>query len=318
MAHENCEYVIDDNTATAAIPVKTRKPRPDPMILKLFQLAFRVGGHLSPKIASHIAYNLWLTPPRFKTPVSERSALESAVVEFHRINDRDIATYRWGQSKATGPTVLLVHGWSGRGTQLGAFVKPLINAGYRVLSFDAPAHGKSSGKQTNIYEIADAILALQDYYGEFDSVITHSFGGPCTALAVQRGLNIRRFVSICPPATTIGLVTKFVSALHMTEKTGAKLIHRIETTFGNHIWKQLSMTNTVKKINIPGFIIHDTHDIDIPWEEGQAVACAWNNAPFKLTNGLGHRRILRDSSVIESAVDFIINKKLTEQKFFPA
>ena len=316
MSNNTYESVIDSNTVTYALPLKTKKPRPQPIILKLFQLAFRVGGRLSPTIASRIAYKLWFTPTRFKTPASERSVLESAAVVFHPINGRNIATFSWGAGN--GPTVLLVHGWSGRGTQLGSFVEPLLDAGYRVISFDAPAHGKSSGKETTLYEITDVIVALQEHYGTFDSVISHSFGGPCTALAVQRGLKTERIVSVCPPATTIGLVEKFVSTLHITEKTGAKLISRIEATFGKHIWEELSMTNNVKEINIPGLIIHDAHDTDIPWEEGQAVAYAWNNAPFKITSGLGHRRILRDSTVIESVVDFIKDKKLTEQQFVPA
>ncbi len=310
MSNNSRESVIDRNVVTKALTANT-KQHSEPMILKLFQLAFKIGGILSPKITSRLAYNLWLTPPRFKTPASERHALESATIEYHQISDLSIATFRWGPAKPTDkPKVLLVHGWSGRGTQLFSFIEPLIKAGYQVISFDAPAHGKSSGKQTNIYQIVDVILALQEHYGNFDSVITHSFGGPCTAVAVRQGLKINRFVSICPPATTIGLVTKFVSALHITEKTRKKLIERIEATFGKHIWEELAMVNTVKKIDIPGFVIHDTHDMDIPWEEGQAVAFSWNNAPFKITNGLGHRRILRDKYVIEAAVNFIADNHL--------
>lgn len=312
MPTENGETSNNSNTQAVVLSIKNRTSRPQPMLLKLLQLAFRIGGRLSPKLASYFAFRLWLTSPRYKTPDSERSTLESAIVEFHSIKKHRVASYIWGRSLPTAkPTVLLVHGWSGRGTQLGAFVEPLLEAGYRVLSFDAPAHGQSSGKQTTIYEIADVILALQDRYGEFDAVITHSFGGPCTALAVQNGLKINHFVAICPPATIIGLVKKFISALHLTEKTGKQLIRRIEKTFGKQIWQQLAMTKTVASIDAPGFVIHDTHDVDIPWEEGQAVARAWNNAPLKLTDGLGHRRILRDADVIRSAIDFITGKKLT-------
>ena len=300
MSNNIGESVFDNNAVTET--TKSQKRRPEPLILKLFQLGFKIGGRLSPAIAGRIAYNLWFTPTRFKTPASERNALESAAVEFHRVKNHNIATFSWGQS---GPVILLVHGWSGRGTQLGSFVEPLINAGYRVLSFDAPAHGLSSGKQTNLYEVADTMLALQDHYGDFASVITHSFGGPSTAVAMQRGLRAKSMVSISPPATTIGLVEKFSRVLQLPEKAGARLIELIETSFGKNIWEDISMGNTIKEIDMPGMVIHDAQDIDIPWEEGQAVACAWNNAPFKITSGLGHRRILRDADVIESAIDFI-------------
>jgi len=304
MSIRSGETVSRHETPTLTLSTKTGTPRPEPMLLKIFQLAFSIGGRLSPRIASHFAYRLWLTSPRFKTPASEQTALKSAVVEYHQIKNHTIVTYVWDRPDSRA-TVLLVHGWSGRGTQLGAFVQPLLDAGYRVLSFDAPAHGQSSGKQTTIYEIAEVILALQNLYGEFDSVITHSFGGPCTALAVQNGLNVDNFVAICPPATIIGLVRKFVSTLQITEKTAKQLIQRIEKNFGKDIWTQLAMTKTVTNIDVPGFVIHDSHDTDIPWEEGQAVAYAWNNAPFKITNGLGHRRILRDEDTINSAIKFI-------------
>jgi len=312
MSKNTYEFVDDSEKLALALSIKTSLSRPEPMILKLFQLAFAIGSRLSPKITSRFAYRLWRTSPRFKTPASERSALESAIVEFHQIKNHRIATYMWGRSKPVAkPTVLLVHGWSGRGTQLGSFVEPLLDAGYRVLSFDAPAHGQSSGKQTIIYEIADVILALQKIYGEFDSVITHSFGGPCTAMAIKNGLKIKRFVAICPPATIMGLVTKFISAMHINEKTGAELIRHIEKNFGSHIWQELSMITLVENLATPGFVIHDTHDVDIPWEEGQAVTQAWNNATFKITNNLGHRRILRDDDVIASAVSFISDNKAT-------
>ena len=284
----------------------TGKTRPDPMVLKLIRLAFQVGGRLAPPLAGRIAYKLWLTPTRHKTPESEKNALETAEIKYIQINDNNIATFSWGQS---GPIVLLVHGWSGRGTQLGSFVQPLLDAGYRVLSFDAPAHGKSSGKQTNLYQVADTLVALQEHFGEFDSIISHSFGGPCVITAIQRGLKINRMVSISPPANTLGLLEKFIHILRIPAKAGSHLTQRFETNFGKSIWHDVSMVNTVKQLQFPGMLIHDSHDQDIPWQEGHAIAQAWDQAQFIKTSGLGHRRILRDASVIKSAVSFIIDNK---------
>ena len=280
----------------------SKKPHPMPVILRLFRLGFRLGGALSPRLAGKLGYRLWFTPTRHKTPASEQAALQSATVEHHQIKDQTIACYHWGDS---GPTVLLVHGWSGRGTQLGAFAAPLVNAGYRVLSFDGPAHGQSTGKQTNLYEFADAILALREHYGEFESVITHSFGGPCLAVAMQRGLSTKRVVSISPPADAEGLVKKFSATLTIPAKAEQDMLRRIETDFGADIWQKISMQHTVRDLAIPALVIHDEHDHDVSWQEGEAVARAWNNAPFIKTSKLGHRRILRDPATIETAVNFI-------------
>ena len=285
------------------------KPRPEPAVLKLIRFAFQVGGRIAPPIAGRIAYKLWLTPTRHKTPASEKEALDSADIQYIQINDNKITTFSWGTS---GPIVLLVHGWSGRGTQMGAFIRPLLNAGYRVLSFDAPAHGKSTGKQTNIYQVADTIIAMQHHFGTIDSVISHSFGGPCAAIAIQRGLKIKRLISICPPANTLGLIEKFISILRIPTKAGDHLTQRFENNFGKEVWHDVSMVNTVKQLKIPGLLIHDSHDDDIPWQEGHAVSEAWDNAEFIKTTGLGHRRILRDAAVIEAVVSFISDSNKDE------
>lgn len=299
----NNESSITVNNSASELPGTTSKPRSVPVVLKLLRLSFRLGGRLAPLLAGDIAYRLWFTPTRFKTPLSEKRALESAEINHLQIQGHSIATYSWGQKGK--PTVLLVHGWSGRGTQLGSFVPPLLDAGYRVLSFDAPAHGKSSGRQTNLYKVADTLLALQSHYGSFDSTITHSFGGPCLAIAIQRGFSTKRMVCISPPATTLSLVEKFIATLHIPDKAGIHLVKRIENTFGKKIWDEISMVNTVKELPVPGMLIHDSNDADIPWQEGFAVAQAWKNAHFIKTSGLGHRRILRDANVIEAAVRFI-------------
>jgi pimeloyl-ACP methyl ester carboxylesterase len=304
MSENSADAILENNSLK--LSGDTRKARPEPFILKVFQIGFQISGRISTALAGRMAYKLWLTPTRFKTPASEQKALKSALIESHRINDNDITTFTWQPAgEGDSPTVLLVHGWGGRGTQMGSFAEPLNNAGYRVISFDAPAHGKSSGKQTNLYEISETILALQDIYGGFDSVITHSFGGPCTAHAIRLGLKANRIVSICPPATTIGLIDKFCDALLLNGKTRQNLVDRITTAFGGHIWEELSMKNAMRGVDIPGLVIHDAHDDDVPWQEGQAVAHAWNNAPFIITSGLGHRRILRDSSVIEATLKFL-------------
>lgn len=285
---------------------------PEPMALKMLRAGFRIGGRLLPNAAGRLAYKLWFTPTRFKMPSREKEALESAKIETHEIDNNTIVTFSWGMDKTNQPLILLMHGWSGRGTQLGSFVQPLLDAGYRVLSFDAPAHGKSSGKQTNLYKIADVIISLQKHYGEIDAAVTHSFGGPCIAVALQKGFVTNRIVSISPPATTRGLVEKFNHALHVPERAAKRMIKLIETKYGESIWEDISMVNTIKSIALPGLIIHDSDDDDVPCYEGQAVAQAWGNAQFIKTSNLGHRRILRDPDVIKTSVAFIQNKKSIE------
>ena len=294
-----------DDYAENTMQNRAQRVRPVPLILRLMRLGFKIGGTVSPALAGRVAYELWFTPTRFPTPASEQAVLESAEIEYHQIDRQTIATYSWGQS---GSTVLLVHGWSGRGTQLGAFVEPLIDAGYRVLSFDCPAHGRSSGKQTTLYEIADVILGMNDRYGPFESVITHSFGGPCLAVAMQRGFTASSVVSISPRARVAVLVQKFADTLYIPEKATQDFVRRFQDAFGENILDEASMVNNVRELEIPALVIHDEDDDDIPWHEGETVAQVWKHARFIKTSTLGHRRILRDPSIIDAAVNFIAKK----------
>jgi pimeloyl-ACP methyl ester carboxylesterase len=287
-----------DNTVTYS----KEKTNPTPIIIKMLRTGFKIGGLVAPKLTGCAAYKLWIRPPRFKTPKSEASAEFSAKIKYHSVGDKSIATYQWGQK---GPTILLVHGWSGRGTQLGPFAEALVDSGFHVVSFDAPAHGKSSGKQTNIYEIAETISALDKLYGPFKAVITHSFGGPCLAIAMKEGLKTTRVVNISPPSQTAGLVKKFTDALTLPGNVENELIRCIEKNFGEGVWHDSSMENNVQNLDTPALVIHDVDDVDVPWHEGQSIAKAWSEVRFIKTSKLGHRRILRDPATIKATVDFV-------------
>lgn len=286
--------------------------RPDPLVLRLFRLVFKIGGILAPGATGRFAYKVWLTPQRFKTPASEKPAEEIARIDQLEINGKSVTTYEWSQTESarsgpavSKPVVLLAHGWSGRGTQLATFIPPLLEKGFHVVSFDAPAHGKSTGKQTTLYEISETIEAMQAKYGAFHAAITHSFGGPCLAVAMKHGVSVDRVVNICPPARTRDMIDKFSDMLSINEATKQRLIGQMEQNFGEDVWQDTSMPLNISKLDIPALVIHDTDDIDVPIEEGQVIADAWKDAKFIRTSGLGHRRILRDADVVSQVVAFI-------------
>ncbi len=282
---------------------KKRKSVDTPFVLKCYQAGFQFVGSVLPAVAGRYAYQLWLQPRRFKVPASEKKVRESAIIKKVIVSGHVIVTYQWGTGSA--PRVMLIHGWSGRGSQLGGFVPPLLEAGFRVMSFDLPAHGGSSGKQTNLLEVVEVIKQLFEQFGPFDSVIAHSFGGPCIALALKQGLPLRRVVVISPPATAQSLFNRFAEILHLTERTVTYMVQRLERQFDAEVLDKISMLNNVRQLTIPALIIHDRDDFDVDWAQGRAVAEAWQGAELITTNGLGHRRILRDEATITSTIQFL-------------
>jgi pimeloyl-ACP methyl ester carboxylesterase len=271
-------------------------------LLRLLRLVFRAGGRIAPRLTGRLACRLWYRTTRFPLPAAETRALQDASIKIQQIGRRRIATCSWGTN---GAQVLLIHGWNGRATQLAPIARSLLKTGYRVLGFDAPAHGESTGEETSIYEIADVIVELDRRHGPFHAVITHSFGGPSLALAMKRGFSAERVVCLCPPANATGLVEKFARTLHISEKTVQAMKRLIEARFGTDVWSEVSMVNNVQAQTTPAMIIHDENDRDVPWQEGYAVSQAWPGCRFLKTSQLGHHRILKDKTTIQTVIAFI-------------
>ena len=280
--------------------MKKNKPR-QPAALKILQFAFSRLGPIFPAYFANRAYELWFTTHRFKRPASESRAADNAARSTININRTDVTVWSWGHGKP----ILFIHGWNGRGTQAANFIGPLVNSGYRVISFDSPAHGESPGKQTNMLEIADVVLALGRKHGPFYSTITHSFGGMILAYATTLGFDTRSAVCICPPATIESLLVNFQRMLSIPDNVLRLMMDKLYTSYGEDLDKRISMLTNARTLSIPALVIHDDMDTDIAWEDGRAVADAWPGSQFRLTHGLGHRRILRDPATINTITDFI-------------
>jgi len=298
----------DIKTETGPKPSTQRRRAKTPMVLQLIRMCFRLIGPVLPKLMSRWAYTLWFSTHRHPPPARELRLLKSATPFTVKSEGKDIKAHHWGQQ---GPLVLLVHGWNGRGAQLGSFVPSLLKNGYQVITFDAPGHGETSGKNTTVFEIASAILALNEARGPIHSVITHSFGGVCAALAITEGLNVDRAVFIAPPATVESMTDTFTSIIKMPSAVAFYFKQRLEADFGQNIWQSISTEHMVRQFHFPGMVVHDQDDYDVPWQFGERVASAWPNARFSMSTGLGHRRVLRDKNVIARCIDFIVDKKLT-------
>ncbi|MCG6974777.1 MAG: alpha/beta hydrolase [Acidiferrobacterales bacterium] len=282
---------------------KRQARRKTPLSLRMLRLYFQTVGRFLPGIAVNTAYRLWFQTRRFSEPARELRWLNGA--------RQDVVEHAYGPLAVNvwegGPTVLLVHGWNGRGSQMGSFAQPLADRGYRVVAFDLPAHGRSPGNSTDIFKAVETLEAIGDTYGPIHGVIAHSFGVMVTTLALREGLEIHRFAAISPPNSLHWLVERFETILNIPAPTHHALVQRIEANYGKDIWDKVALNKIARGLNIPALIVHDDHDYDVAWEQGKTLADAWPGAVFIKTTGLGHRRILRDRAVIHEVVEFIDN-----------
>lgn len=263
----------------------------------------KVLQFFSSSLATSYAIKLLKTPIRFKTPEREKMMAESAQKEalFIPAIKKEIMVYRYGYSKRK---VLLVHGWSGRGTQLYHIADKFLENGFMTISFDGPAHGKSSGKTTSISEFISTVLFLEKKFGPFEVAIGHSSGGMTILNCFKKGLAIKKAVIIGSGDIITDLIKEFVHTLELKAKIVSKITGRFLKKYGENI-DNFSSSIVAKEIKLATLVIHDNKDYEVP------VSCAYNirqnleKGEILVTNGLGHKRILMNKDVLSRIIEFV-------------
>jgi pimeloyl-ACP methyl ester carboxylesterase len=279
------------------VPMKKARP----VAARSLRAAFRVLGPVFPGMMGGWSYRLWFRTRRHAGSAAEQSVAAYAENLILPVDGIPVAVYRWG----AGPVIVFVHGWSGRATQVEAFVEPLTAAGYCVIAFDAPGHGKTPGRRTNILEFASVLQAIDANYGPLHGAITHSFGGMALAYALHRGVAVGRVVCIGAPARLEFLVERFAHILTLPDPVVTDLCRRLEKRFDANVWESMSTDSNARTLTMPALIVHDRDDREVPWRQGKMIAGAWPGAQWLATRGLGHRRILRDEATVKAVVDFL-------------
>ncbi|MCP4674026.1 MAG: alpha/beta hydrolase [Deltaproteobacteria bacterium] len=274
--------------------------RSEKLIQWSIKMGFGITQQVAPTLAARLAARLFCTTRRFRRPQREKRWMRDALPLETRVNGQRIAVWTWG----TGPAVLFVHGWEGRGSQLGAYVEPLVKAGFRVVAFDGPGHGGSDGRTSSIPQMARAMVRVGQMFGPFQGVISHSFGTAATTYALELGLNAKRLVYIAPPADFDIYLNMLAELVGMSDTTRERMLGLFETQLGIR-WSELRRFNLDLARDLPLLVVHDSDDLEIPAELGRQVADAWPNSRFLATSGLGHRRILRTDHVVDAVIAFV-------------
>lgn len=266
------------------------------------RLAFRLMTPMAPRRAVKRAHRLFLTPPRHRFTEAELIALEEASLFNVPLPTGKLVGWRWGPMN--GPKVLLAHGWGGRGAQMRSFVAPLLSRGYTVLTYDAPGHGMTGGRESSFVHMAAAMEAVLEQVGSVEAVVAHSIGGAVAGYVLGRGARAKAAVLLAPPASMTEYSYRFARILRLPEHVRALMQADIERRFGVP-WSEFEVEKTAPRLTQPALIVHDANDADNFFRDGERYARHWAGARLLRTEGLGHRGVLRDPKVVHEAVTFI-------------
>ncbi|WP_165855906.1 alpha/beta hydrolase [Marinobacter sp. JSM 1782161] len=264
--------------------------------------ALTIYDRLSPEAAGRLVHQRFFRPGRLPMPSRYEPLLDRAEAhtQLHQ-GANTLPVYSWG----SGPVILGVHGWSGAGIQFGAYVEPLVAAGFRVVLFDAPAHGRAQGRQTDLYEMSAVVRHVADSVGGVYGVLAHSLGTLAAARAIADGLGTQRLVLLAPPLDLASVVDRLGVDLGIPEKILD--VHRrlMAERFGRRVWDELSLSRLAPTLPVRGLVVVDSTDRAVAPGHSEQVGRLWETSQVLRTQGLGHHRILWHDTVVAPVLDFL-------------
>ncbi|MBO9698925.1 MAG: alpha/beta hydrolase [Sporocytophaga sp.] len=288
----------------SAIEAKRQSKEQKTFVLSLIRFYFKHLTLIKEDFAISFATKLFKTTRRSKLKKAEIDFLDSAQKFDIPYKNENLKGYSWGTN---GPAILLIHGWDSKAAHFKDFVPYLLAAGYKVVSFDGPAHGNSPGKQTDMIDFGDAVEALMRKTKDFKGIIAHSFGATSVVhkLSHINDFPIEKLIAISCSFDPPGVLTRFGSFLCMRQPLISKLIQDFEKKYpeASKTFKIKSYIRTVRAKDI--LLIHDKNDRVIPFNDTYELVEEWGNANFLLTENLGHKQIIKDPTVINHVINFI-------------
>lgn len=259
---------------------------------------------VAPDQAARWAERIWFTLPRPR----RSTALPAGGTSFEVLSGGTVIR---GASYGDGPVVYLVHGWGGRGAQLGAFVGPLVNRGFRVVTFDGPSHGDSDpgrfgARSSTGTEMGQALDAVAARFGPAHAVVAHSMGAVATTLALRDGwLGTERLALVAPMVRVAPYLDAFQRMLGFGRRTRRRLEDRTSRRVGIPVdeFDLEAIGADVMPANV--LVVHDRQDKETSYADSVGLTRTFPQAVLHTTDGLGHRRILDDDEVVRIVADFV-------------
>ncbi|MBI2769035.1 MAG: alpha/beta hydrolase [Burkholderiales bacterium] len=268
--------------------------------IRLFRMVLGASQRLWPALAVRAACRLFLTPLPPKWLHRGRPWDAAWRIEAWPFEQASLTLY--SQPAAPhGPVALLVHGWGGHAGQMLALAQALAAQGLRPVILEMPGHGRSNGAESTLPQFTRAIdyvvARLRQEGHVVRTLVAHSLGASAAAYVASRGLPIERLVLLAPPASPPEYTRLFAQVFGLSEATRAAMQKRIEAREGI-LMPQFEPEAVGPRIRVPTLVVHDRGDSINRFADGQAYAHAVRGAQLLATEGLGHRKILKDAQVL--------------------
>jgi pimeloyl-ACP methyl ester carboxylesterase len=291
--------------------------------LRLLRPLVRVSSLLAPRAAGHLAFRAFCTPPRPRQEKAQhggpvkagRDRLGAARRLSVPFTCGAVTAYAFDPPgvapEARHPSVLLLHGWSGQAAFMTAFVAPLLAAGFRVVAYDLPGHGSSTGRELNVPIGVASLAAVARVFAPVHAIVAHSFGGSIAMAALARTVPVQprvragRLALIAAPSSLTEVTRGFGATIGLGRRGQAALERRIHVVAGAPV-QAFEGGQQLAAVGLPTLVVHCRDDREVGFAHAEALSEAGPFVRLEPFAGLGHRRILRSVAVVDAVTGFVV------------
>lgn len=274
------------------------------IIMKIVGAYLNVLNALSEKIGGKHAFYIFCYPFKAKLTEKQQEFLDTSHRFKLNVDDKQIQCYRWGN----GPkNLLFVHGWQSHSYRWKKYIKNLSTDQFTIYAIDAPGHGNSEGKISNVPLFEKAIQAVSIHIGELHSIVSHSIGSFSALYFVDQNPNRqpKKLVTLASPNSIEDFLDYYFKKLKLTTKT----IRNFKSYFNQYTNKETSyftLANVLKSNTADGLIIHDEGDKTLTVDYSKKLHTLWPKSKLVITQGFGHK--LRDLSIVNLVGEFVLSE----------
>lgn len=258
---------------------------------------------ISQTYAASKALTLFATPRKGKLSKPDYSYLSKAYLESVDYDNYEIMTYRW---PGTGKTILLAHGWESNSARWKFIIEKLKALDLNIVALDAPAHGKSTGKQFNAILYSEFINVIAKKFNP-EIIIGHSVGGMASIFFQSKYEHpaIKKLITLGAPSEFEGVLSRYSELMSYNSRVQKGLDTIIEKRFA-YPPSHFSGAKFSKSINSEGLIIHDEADQIIPFDDALLYKNHYPKSSLISIKGTeGNAHGLKQQEVVEHILEFI-------------
>lgn len=228
----------------------------------------------------------------------------------------DLHCYQQGH----GPTVLLVHGWSGSAAQFFPLMRGLAQCGFKAVSFDHEAHGQSKSSHASLHRFitsTNIVLNNLQKNNPLDkpvAIVGHAMGCMAIANAQEKLVKDVSLLMISPVFNFRKYFTKQVNLLPLHPELSKKYLDQLEQSYLKDLDK-MDLDQKLKNYAMDTVIVHDKADEESNYIDSVKFCSDNPLTKLQVTRGYGHHRIINSESLWQQLKSVLNYEDITAHRF---